>query len=257
MVGIVGTCNLRRVLFADDQASIRAFAKRALSAAGLDVLCVANGKEAVSAARSRPFDIAVLDVQMPVMGGLLAATLIRQLPGDKSKIPIILTSGGPIPEGREGLADIEIERFVSKPYRFPDLIANISGTLNRLTAERVPVRSSSDQSITATMAELQELMGLPWVQRGLRELIDQIKALLANTDDAKAFDREILAEQAHRLASYAGLLGFRELAQVCSPLEQAARDRIEIVKPLASFSRAAIDAQSHANALLDRKEPEI
>jgi len=245
------------VLFADDQANICAFAERALSAAGFDVLCVANGEEAVRAMKSQPFDIAVLDVQMPVMGGLAAARLIRQLPDDRASTPIILTSGGLIPGDREGLADIEVECFISKPYRFPDLIANITRVLNRATAAGGSVQSSPDEPITSAMAELQELMGLPWVQRGLRELLAQIKELVANTDGANAVDCEILAGQAHRLASHAGLLGFRELAQACSPLEQAARDGIELVKPLARFIRAAVDAQDCANALIDRNGRDI
>jgi len=75
-----------RILLADDHSLVRAGLRRILEAEELDVVVAeaADGVEAVSAARTTPFDLAVLDVSMPTMTGLQAAREItRRVPDAK------------------------------------------------------------------------------------------------------------------------------------------------------------------------------
>ncbi len=70
--------NRCRILIADDHEAVRRGLRAALSAAGWEVCAdVINGKEAVAKATELKPDLIILDISMPVMGGLDAARLIR------------------------------------------------------------------------------------------------------------------------------------------------------------------------------------
>ena len=78
---------MKTVLFADDDKAFREICKRILEEEGYRVVLARGGAEAVDAARADRPDVAVLDIHMPVKGGLEAAEQIHALdPG----IPIIL-----------------------------------------------------------------------------------------------------------------------------------------------------------------------
>jgi two-component system cell cycle sensor histidine kinase/response regulator CckA len=68
------------VLIVDDEASIRVFAERALSAAGYDPHTAASGPDALRLIEmhGRPFDVFVVDVHMPIMLGTELAQQIRR-----------------------------------------------------------------------------------------------------------------------------------------------------------------------------------
>lgn len=68
----------RRILFADDDPVSRLLTTRLLQNHGFSVLTVPDGAEAVAMAERQVFDAFLLDIRMPVMGGLEAAQLLRR-----------------------------------------------------------------------------------------------------------------------------------------------------------------------------------
>lgn len=112
-----------RILLADDE-SLNALALRAQLEV-LDHLVVAsarNGLEAVELARSTPFDLAILDIQMPGLSGIDAATeIVKERP-----VPIILLTGHSDPESLERMTSAPVFHFLSKPVSLEDLIPAIA-----------------------------------------------------------------------------------------------------------------------------------
>jgi two-component system CheB/CheR fusion protein len=121
-----------RVLIADDARDVRLVTSRFLSRAGAEIVEVVNGAEAVSAVRDaeaedQPFDIILMDMQMPELDGREATQRIRD---EGYTMPIIaLTAGATFDEVQESLA-AGCTEFIAKPVDAPDLIGRVHKLLS-------------------------------------------------------------------------------------------------------------------------------
>ncbi len=114
-----------RVLVVDDSATNREILQQQMQAWQMRVTCVAGGKQALAAiARARavgaPFQLAILDMHMPMMDGLELAQAIKAEPENDGLRSMILTSTCVQPEQRE-LREAGILRYINKPIRRADL----------------------------------------------------------------------------------------------------------------------------------------
>ena len=78
-----------KVLLADDYKTNQMIITRQLEELGADVTVVNNGQEALEVLEAVKFDIALMDISMPIMGGVQATELIRALNSDVSQMPIL------------------------------------------------------------------------------------------------------------------------------------------------------------------------
>lgn len=81
-----------RLLFAEDCGPVRVLTTAMLKAMGCDVEPVVHGEEALHCVLTRPFDLIVLDIEMPVMDGITAARSIRKLGGAAARTPLMALS---------------------------------------------------------------------------------------------------------------------------------------------------------------------
>ncbi|SQF99654.1 response regulator receiver:ATP-binding region, ATPase-like:stage II sporulation E [Paucimonas lemoignei] len=118
------------ILIADDSASDRYLLSTIVSRQGHQVLCAANGAEAVAAfERHRPHLI-LMDALMPVMDGFDAARRIKQLAGE-ALVPIIFLTSLTEGEALARCLDAGGDDFIAKPYNHVVLTAKIKA-MNRL-----------------------------------------------------------------------------------------------------------------------------
>jgi len=80
------TALMKSILFADDNINIRAFCKQELEAEGYRVLLASDGEEAARLLHYASIDLAILDIGMPIVGGVEAGRRIKSIAPD---IPII------------------------------------------------------------------------------------------------------------------------------------------------------------------------
>ena len=106
-----------RILLAEDNRVNQMLAVRLLERRGHEVAVVQNGREAVDAVEKQTFDIAVLDVQMPVMDGLQAASLIRQRERETGRrhLPLIAVTAHAMSGDRERCLASGMDGYVTKP----------------------------------------------------------------------------------------------------------------------------------------------
>ncbi len=114
-----------RVLVADDEDDIRALVGLAVRRAGCTVATqVADGTQALIAARTDPPDLAVLDVSMPGATGLEVCTALRADPATAA-VPVLLLSAGATPEDvARGLA-AGADAYLAKPFSVAGLVARV------------------------------------------------------------------------------------------------------------------------------------
>ena len=123
-----------RVLVADDEDDIRALVGLAVRRAGCTVATeVADGTQALIAARTEPPDLAVLDVSMPGATGLEVCTALRADPATAG-VPVLLLSAGATPDDvARGLA-AGADAYLVKPFSVAGLVARV----RELTAGATP-----------------------------------------------------------------------------------------------------------------------
>ncbi|MBN4016374.1 PAS domain S-box protein [Rhodospirillaceae bacterium AH-315-P19] len=104
-----------RILLAEDNQVNQLLVCLMLQKKGHRVDAVGNGIEAVKAVQTIPYDLILMDVQMPEMGGLEATAKIRALPGGVAAIPIIALTANAMKGDRESYLEAGMDDYVSKP----------------------------------------------------------------------------------------------------------------------------------------------
>ncbi|NOU36773.1 MAG: response regulator [Kiritimatiellaceae bacterium] len=106
-----------RVLLAEDNQVNQLVARKILSSLGLEVTVVENGQLAIDKLKAEPFDVVMLDCQMPVMDGYTAAREIRKLSGSAAAVPIVAMTAHAMTGDREKCIDAGMNEYVSKPVK--------------------------------------------------------------------------------------------------------------------------------------------
>ncbi len=117
-----------KILTVDDSKSMRLLVERALGAYDCDVSEANNGFNALFAMERALPDLILLDVNMPVMGGLEMLTMMRANPALKSLPVIMLTSTTDHAVSGE-LAALGVSGILTKPFGAPALIEKVCGVL--------------------------------------------------------------------------------------------------------------------------------
>jgi len=114
----------RTVLVVDDDSSNREIIAELLAEAGHRVITATQGREGLALLENlnEKLDAIIVDSRMPVMGGVELARRVKQLNGDLSRTPIILTSADPVAADESHL----FEAFLPKPIRFPQLLTLVA-----------------------------------------------------------------------------------------------------------------------------------
>jgi CheY-like chemotaxis protein len=120
-----------RVLTAEDNEINQRVIRSLLGAAGIETFMVANGQEAVAAWRAAPWDIVLMDIQMPVMDGIAATKLMRrvELEEHRARTPIIAVTANAMTHHEEAYLSVGMDAMVAKPIDFGTLIRAIDAAL--------------------------------------------------------------------------------------------------------------------------------
>jgi two-component system phosphate regulon response regulator PhoB len=121
------------VLVADDDADIRDLVAFKLEQAGLEVIAVEDGQQAVEQARKQRPTLAVLDVSMPGLSGIDVCRILRADPSTSGMLIIMLTARVQ-EQDVEGGFSAGADDYVTKPFSPRELISRIQALLSRARA---------------------------------------------------------------------------------------------------------------------------
>ena len=116
------------VLVVDDEPALRKTIRASLAASGYTVEEAGTGGEAVGVIQRQPFDLVLLDVNMPGMNGLEAC---RQIRAFAPRMGIIMVTVRDAEEDKVQALEAGADDYVTKPFRFRELIARLGAVLRR------------------------------------------------------------------------------------------------------------------------------
>jgi CheY-like chemotaxis protein len=112
----------KRILLAEDNTLSQKVVSHVLGEGGYNFDVVPDGRSAVEAAKARRYDLILMDLQMPTMGGVEASTDIRRLPGYQDTPILAFTAAGP-DECRTVCRVHGLQGYLPKPVRQHELLA--------------------------------------------------------------------------------------------------------------------------------------
>lgn len=124
----------KRILVADDDPYYREIATTTLVEAGFEVESAANGSDALTIVRRTQIDLAVIDVEMPSMGGLEFLGTARTTP-NTHHLPVIIIAGNDDTELIAKAYDAGATSFLAKPLNWPLFVQHVDFVLKSATAE--------------------------------------------------------------------------------------------------------------------------
>lgn len=122
-----------KILVADDNLINQRIIDNMLGKLGHQLTAVENGAEACSLAEEQDFDLILMDIQMPVLGGIDATKWIRAMDGKRSRVPIVGCTADAFPEQLERFRQAGMEDVVTKPINRKRLLM----VINQVIGEEV------------------------------------------------------------------------------------------------------------------------
>ena len=130
---------MNRILVVDDEERITAFIEKGLGKHGFVTVACHDGLEAVRLARDDDFDLVVLDIGLPRCDGF---EVLREVRGRGEKLPVImLTARDELASTVQGL-EAGADDYLTKPFRFDELLARIRARLRSQGSVDEPVLSA-------------------------------------------------------------------------------------------------------------------
>ncbi|MDD5297221.1 MAG: response regulator [Rhodocyclaceae bacterium] len=225
-----------RILVAEDNPVNQTLAVKLLSRLGHTVKLVDNGAEAVDAVLRQPFDALLMDVQMPVMGGLEATRAIRGMEASLGRrVPIIAMTAHALTGDREVCLEAGMDEYVAKPIQVQALAAaleNVTGVSQEtlptkpLPKEPGEIPRRAGQSVYDKALMLDNIGGDEALARQLAQVF--LESYGARLDDLRTAVRESDADKifrnAHAIKGSVGVFAAEPALQAAQDLERSARE---------------------------------
>jgi two-component system sensor histidine kinase RpfC len=233
--GNVQRATLRKlsILVADDNRTNQKVIGKILERAGHNVSIVDNGEQALDAMQAKAFDIALMDVNMPVLNGIEATKLHRFASLGKQRLPIIALTADATPETKQRCEEAGMDACVIKPIepaRLLNIIDSIVGekpisdeqafaeseTVKRITSHP-KFRTADTSSIDVrALGDLEALGGTKFVDELIADFNRDTESLLGDLkQSAKSGDVNAFREQLHAMRSGAANIGARRIYKMC------------------------------------------
>lgn len=242
-----------RILVAEDNPVNKEVALMMLKSFGLNVDTAENGQEALDASILVPYDLILMDMQMPIMDGLESTRKIRireELDQLLTKAPIVALTANAVEGDKERCIEAGMDDYLSKPFSKAQLYNTIEPWLTtprqenlskEIKEEKGRNQNSSDEgTLVLNESSLKNIASaqMPGTPNLLAKIIHlYLESSPTLVDDIvksiEQSDTESLENAAHSLKSSSANLGATELSNLCKKLElQGKASKIETAELL-------------------------
>jgi PAS domain S-box-containing protein len=226
---VPATPSCLRILLAEDNAVNQKVAVRILEKRGHCVVVANNGKEALAALKQHAFDLVLMDVQMPEMGGFEATARVRAgEQGTGRHVPIIALTAHAMTGDRERCLEAGMDAYVAKPIQPKELFQAIESLVPMPAAREENVREEKPAPKLVDRDVLLARVGGD--EELLREVVEMFLGdcprLLADIRDAIVQgDATQLQRAAHTFKGCVSNFAAQTVAEAAWQLEEAGRQR--------------------------------
>jgi CheY-like chemotaxis protein len=222
-----------RVLLAEDNPVNQEVALRLLERRGHSVIVAENGRQALTAIERHKFDLVLMDVQMPEMGGLEATQLIREREKSTGEhLPILAMTAHAMQGDRERCIAVGMDGYLAKPIDPKSFLQTVEGISQRAApSETTPKEAGSSDASSDAPRALDTKALLEWFsgnRKLLRSIVktfrDDCPRMMARIRSALAAnDANLLADGAHALKGSVGNFGPTAALDTIREMEKIAR----------------------------------
>ncbi len=250
------------VLVVDDVPMNRDIAGSFLRSAGHSSTYAESGEEAVVLASSTSFDVILMDVSMPGLGGLEATRRIRSLGGARGQVPVVAVTAHAFAEQVEECRRSGMDGHVAKPFDPTTLLSAIadvtrpdwtpSKRLVSASPSAAPGNALTESELlvlnTKTFTQIARILSPDTVASHLQRIFNDGQAILSDLRKPVGSEQAAkgVAVAMHALASRAGMFGFERVVVLCRHFDRAietgAADTILVTKAV----KAAIEGMLQA-----------
>lgn len=259
-----------RILLVEDNAINCEVAVELLSGGGVTVDTAENGRVAVTMVRTTPYDLVLMDIQMPEMDGREATRVIRTMPG-KETLPVLAMTANVFDDDRQACLAAGMNDFIAKPVDPEKLFATIAKWLPKRKISSSGISHSApfvaERADDADLREqLDALEGVD-AKAGLRSLRGDVAAYLrllrqfdvSHGEDMNKLRVYLAAGQnndaqrvIHTLKGTAGTLGLMQLQEAARTLEENLHDHKEKAEETHRHMQAISAEQTKLHEALTR-----
>ena len=199
-----------RLLLAEDGEDVQQLVELALKESGFEVDLAENGRVAcqkamASRAERRPYDLILMDIQMPELDGYEAT---RQLRRENWQGPVIALTAHAMAGDREKCLEAGCDAYLAKPVRWEDLLSTISRHLRQ-----PPDRAGAPAGPMASEPIFSSKIDHPVLGALIGEFTDELPGRAEMIQGAlQSRDLPLLTELAHQLKGASGIYGFTPIA---------------------------------------------
>jgi two-component system sensor histidine kinase RpfC len=233
------------VLVADDNRINQKVLRRILERGGYRVLVASDGEEMLDLLGTTAADLAIVDVNMPNIGGIELAQIYSMTTEDAERIPIVALTADATPETRERCLAAGMEACLLKPIEAETLVQTVDEIVVRRTGKRAedqPPRVESVEMIAShprfqvvttptmdamSLENLRELGGSGFVSEIIVDFLAETEELIVAMRNAAAtIDIESFRGNAHALRSCASNIGARAMCERAVRWETMSSDEV-------------------------------
>ena len=187
MVNIGGARGMARILFLEDEPTIREVTTEYFKMAGYEVVVVSDGKEAIDAVEKEAFHIAVLDIMVPSINGMEVLAYIRKR---HPSMAVIMLTALDDEQTQVKAFNLYADDYIIKPFSPILLIKRIETVLHRIGQDRI--KSTRNNELLIDEAAYQAF----YMNESLYLTVSEFLLLKALADEPnRVFNREQLIER--------------------------------------------------------------
>ncbi len=234
-----------RILLAEDNVVNQKVILLQLKQLGYRADVAANGIEVLEALQRQPYDVVLMDMQMPEMDGLEATRIIRQRWSPELCPHIIAITANAMPEHQDKCLEVGMDNFITKPMKVPELAQALQQAhrididitrwknINNTKTNQQFSNNVKNDSLIKPKSILDVTMLESIISMGSKEILAEIiedylnfapSRLAAIREAIVADDANELRMTAHVLRSSSGNLGGVTVGKICNQLESLGRE---------------------------------